>query len=50
MRRRRKRREKYAVMKARLGKTDAGTKAKMAEQLRKMTIGAEDVIKAWGLE
>ncbi len=37
-------------MKAKLGKADGGTKEKMAEQLRKMTIGAEDLIKAWGLE
>lgn len=37
-------------MKAKVEKADSATKLKMAEQLRKMTIGAEGVIKAWGLE
>lgn len=50
LRRRRKRREKYTLMKAKLEKADPATKEKMAEKLRKMTIGAEEVIQAWGLE
>ena len=50
LRRRRKRREKYAHIKARLGKMDGPAKEKVAGQIRKMTIGAEGVIQAWGLE
>ncbi len=50
LRRRRKRREKFAHMKTKLAKADGATKEKMAAQLRKMTIGAEGVIQAWGLE
>lgn len=50
LRRRRKRRENYVHMKAKLAKADPAAKEKMAAKLRKMTIGAEEVIQAWGLE
>ncbi len=50
IRRRRKRRANYADMKSKLGKADAATKTRMCEKLRKMTPGADDLIKAWGLE
>ena len=50
LRRRRKRREKLAHMKSRLDKADSSAKEKMAGQLRRMTIGAEGIIKDWGLE
>lgn len=50
LRRRRKRREKVAHMKSKLDKADSETKTKMAEQLRRMTVGAEVIIKNWGLE
>ena len=50
LRRRRKRREKFTHIKAKLDKMDGPTKEKVAAQLRKMTIGAEEVIQAWGLE
>ena len=50
LRRRRKRREKYAHMQSKLEKADGATKAKMAGKLRKMTIGAEELIQRWGLE
>lgn len=50
IRRRRKRRVNYAAMKAKLEKADAATKERMREKLRKMTPGADDLIKAWGLE
>jgi len=50
LRRRRKRREKLSHMKAKVEKADAATKEKMAGQLRRMTIGAEGLIRDWGLE
>ncbi|MGL6196331.1 MAG: DUF6800 family protein [Thermoguttaceae bacterium] len=50
IRRRRKRREKYAHLKTKLPKLDTAGKEKVAAQLRKMTIGAEGVIKDWELE
>ncbi len=50
IRRRRKRRATYADMKPKLEKADAATKAKMCEKLRKMTPGADALIKNWGLE
>ena len=49
LRRRRKRREKFAVIKAKLSKMDTAGKEKVAGQLRRMTIGAEEVIQAWEL-
>ena len=50
LRARRKRRKTVAKMKASLPTADAAKKAIYAEKLRKMTPGAEDLIKAWGLE
>lgn len=50
LRRRRKRREKYVHMKSKLDKADGAMKTKMAEQLRRMTVGAEELIQQWGLE
>ena len=50
IRRRRNRRKTYAAMKAKLPKADAAAKAKIAEKLRKLTPGADDLIKAWGLQ
>ena len=50
IRRRRKRRENYAEMKAKLPNADAATKAKMVEKLKKLSPGADDLIKAWGLK
>ena len=49
IRRRRKRRENYADMKAKLAKADSKTKEKICEKLRKMSPGADDLIKAWGI-
>lgn len=50
IRRRRKRRANYAEMKTKIGKADHATKERMCEKLRKMTPGADGLIKAWGLE
>ena len=50
IRRRRKRRENYADMKAKLPKADTATKAKVVEKLKKLTPGADDLIEAWGLK
>lgn len=50
LRYRRKRREKLTRMKAKLPNIDNATKAVWAEKLRKMTPGAEVLIKEWGLE
>ena len=47
---RRKRRETLRKMKSALPTADAEKKAVMAEKLRKMTTGAEQLIKDWGLE
>lgn len=47
---RRKRRETLTKMKAALPKADAAKKAIFAEKLRKMTPGAEQLIKDWNLE
>jgi hypothetical protein len=49
IRRRRKRRENYAAIKAKLPKADAAAKNKIAEKLRKLSPGADDLINAWGL-
>ena len=49
IRRRRKRRENYADMKAKLPKADASAKTKMAEKLKKISPGADKLIEAWGL-
>jgi L-alanine-DL-glutamate epimerase-like enolase superfamily enzyme len=50
IRRRRKRRENYADMKAKLPKADAATKTKMVEKLKKLSPGADVLIEAWGLK
>ncbi len=47
---RRKRREKLTKMKSKLATINEETKAKWASKLRKMTPGAEELIKSWGLE
>ncbi|MDR0335792.1 MAG: hypothetical protein LBI18_01740 [Planctomycetaceae bacterium] len=49
IRRRRKRRANYAAMKSKLDKADATTKEKFIVKLRKMTPGADDLVKSWGL-
>lgn len=50
IRRRRKRREKYSLMKAKLPKADGSAREKMIRKLRQMTPGAEAIIAAWGLK
>ena len=50
IRRRRKRRENYVEMKAKLPKADSATKAKMVEKLKKLSPGADGLIEAWGLK
>ena len=50
IRRRRKRRENYADMKAKLPKADAAAKTKIAEKLKKLSPGADELIVAWGLK
>jgi hypothetical protein len=50
IRRRRKRRANYVAMKSKLSKADATTKEKFIAKLRKMTPGADDLIKSWELE
>ena len=50
IRRRRKRRENYAAMKPKAEKADASLREKMRDKLRKLTPGADVLIKAWGIE
>ena len=50
IRRRRKRRENYADMKAKLPKADAVAKTKIIEKLKKLSPGADELIEAWGLK
>jgi hypothetical protein len=50
IRRRRKRRENYADMKAKLPKADAAAKTKIVEKLKKLSPGADGLIEAWGLK
>jgi len=50
IRRRRKRRKNYAKIKAKLPKADAAAKAKIVEKLKKLSPGADDLIKSWGLQ
>lgn len=50
LRRRRKRREKYAKFKKALEKATVSERKQIAHKLRGMTPGAEAVIAAWGLE
>ena len=47
---RRKRHEQLARMKARLPTLDEAGKAVFAAKLRRMTPGAEQLIRDWGLE
>jgi hypothetical protein len=50
IRRRRKRRANYSALKSKLEKADSPTKEKIAQKLRKMTPGADDLIQSWGLD
>ena len=50
IRRRRKRRENYADMKAKLPKADVATKTKIIEKLKKLSPGADALVEAWGLK
>lgn len=50
IRRRRKRREKLAHWKSRLGKATPSEKQEIARKLREMTPGAEALISEWALE
>lgn len=50
IKRRRKRREQYAKMLAKVEKADASTRAKFAVKLRNMTPAADTLIERWGLE
>jgi hypothetical protein len=53
IRRRRKRRENYADMKEKLMKlpsSDTVGRGKIVEKLKKLSPGADDLIKAWGLK
>ncbi len=50
IRRRRKRRANYAAMKSKIAKADPSQREKMCAKLRKMTPGADELIKAWGIE
>ena len=50
LRRRRKRTKTYVKFQAKAGKASPSEKAVMAEKLRRMTPGAEELIKRWELE
>ena len=50
IRRRRKRREKFAHFKSKLEKLDANGREKMVEKLRQMTPAADVLIAKWGLQ
>jgi hypothetical protein len=50
IRRRRKRRENYAAIKAKLPKADTAAKEKIVAKLKKLSPGADDLVKAWGLK
>jgi len=50
IRRRRKRRENYAAMKAKLPKADFAAKSKIVDKLKKLSPGADDLIQSWGLK
>ena len=49
IRRRRKRKAKYELIKPKVAKLDTTAKQKLVGQLRKMTPGAEVLIKSWEL-
>jgi hypothetical protein len=50
IRRRRKRRAKYAHYKTKLEKLDAGGRERLIEKLRLMTPAADELIAKWGLQ
>lgn len=50
LRRRRHRRKKLANLKRRLDKASAAERAAIAEKVRKLSPGGEEIIKTWGLE
>ena len=50
IRRRRKRRAKYAHFKSKIEKLDASGKEKLVTKLRLMTPAADELIAKWGLE
>ena len=50
IRRRRKRRAKYAQFKAKLAKMGAADKEKLIAKLRKMTPAADKLVAEWGLQ
>lgn len=50
VKRRRARRKKFAHFQKKLKKATASERLVIAEKLRRLTPGAEDKIKAWGLE
>jgi hypothetical protein len=47
--RRRRRKKKLAILSRKLKKATASEKAVITEKLRKMTTGAEEIIKNWNL-
>jgi len=50
IRRRRKRRAKYAHYRSKLEKLDAGGRERLIEKLRLMTPAADDLVAKWGLQ
>lgn len=50
LKRRRHRRRKVALLGRRLKKATVSERAAIAERVRKLTPGAEQIISAWGLE
>jgi len=50
LRRRRQRKKKLGLLKRRCEKASASQKAAVAETIRRLTPGAETIIKNWGLE
>jgi len=50
IRRRRKRRAKYAHFKSKLEKMDASAREKLVEKLRQMTPAADVLVARWGLQ
>jgi len=50
IRRRRKRRAKYALYKSKLAKMDSSQKEKLIEKLRQMTPAADELVIKWGLQ
>ena len=50
LKRRRQRKKKLAKLKGKVQKASPSEKAHIAEQIRRLTPGAEVIIGAWGLE